>query len=577
MWAWITKKREAVLGLSMAGVLVLALLAVFAVELSNTQAKSKRDVEARVHERAVLAAALIDSLFQSAGQQLPQYSAAYGATQVSPVLLDRKRQQSLYVVVLDAHEHVLAASTGFNAQARADLARSAALAQIRLGHPYGIGNVLPYGRTGAINFAVEFPTRYGNRVLLSGSRPSDYSAFVSGELRKIPGVKGAHSYLIDGNNTVVASNNQARPAGYRFDQPAQLQALGRRSGDVQGRYYDQVNLSNSTMRILLTAPNGALFASVTGLRKWVPWLIFVAFGVFAALALALGRRVLRSADQVREANGRLELVNQELAATNDALAARASELARSNSELEQFASIASHDLQEPLRKVRTFTQQLTVTESDHVSEKGLDYLHRVNAAAERMQRLIEDLLKFSRVATHGRPFVAVDLSQIAGEVLEDLEAQVESAGAVIRVGALPTIEADSLQMRQLMQNLISNAIKFRRPGVTPEIDVEATIRAEWVELTVSDNGIGFEPQYSHRIFRVFERLHGRSEYPGTGIGLALCRKIAERHGGTVIAEGDPGAGARFTVTLPVRALLGSPAEPTKSEILSEPEEVHVPA
>jgi signal transduction histidine kinase len=573
----ITRRREAKLLLAAAVFIVVGLLAVFAAELANTQARSKRDVEARVHERAVLAAALIDSLFQSVEQQVPQNAASYGAAHVSTSQLDRKRQQSPYLVLLDAQEHVLAASTGFTAQARADLGQSAALAEIRNHHPYGLGNVLPYGRTGVINFAVSFPTRYGIRTLLTGLIPSQLSSFITGELRRIPGVRGAHNYLIDGNNTIVASNDPARPAGYRLTRPAQAQALSRASGEIRGHYYDQVRLANSPLRVLLAAPDGPLFASVTGLRKWVPWLIFAAFGAFAALALALGARVLRSADQVREANGRLKLLNEELASTNEALATRARELARSNSELEQFASIASHDLQEPLRKVRTFTQQLAATEADKVSEKGVDYLNRVNAAAERMQRLIEDLLKFSRVATHGRPFASVDLSQITQEVLEDLEAQVESAGAVIRVGDLPTIEADTLQMRQLMQNLVSNAIKFRRPGVTPQIAIEATLHDELVELTVSDNGIGFEPQYSHRIFRVFERLHGRGEYPGTGIGLALCRKIAERHGGTVIAEGEAGAGARFTVTLPLRTPHGPLLEPTDNVTVSEGEEVHVHA
>ena len=146
--------------------------------------------------------------------------------------------------------------------------------------------------------------------------------------------------------------------------------------------------------------------------------------------------------------------NDELETTNETLERRARELARSNGELEQFASIASHDLQEPLRKVRTFTQQLTVTEQDRLSEKGVDYLRRANAAAERMQTLIEDLLKFSRVGTHGRPFGPVDLSQITREVADDLESQVERSGAVVTVGRLPTISADALQMRQLMQNLI---------------------------------------------------------------------------------------------------------------------------
>jgi light-regulated signal transduction histidine kinase (bacteriophytochrome) len=262
--------------------------------------------------------------------------------------------------------------------------------------------------------------------------------------------------------------------------------------------------------------------------------------------------VLRSAAAVRATNERLESVNDQLESVNSAVERRAAELARSNAELEQFASIASHDLQEPLRKVRTFTQQLTVTDSDKLSEKGRDYLERANAAAERMQRLIEDLLKFSRVATHGRPFQPVDLRELVDGVVEDLELEVERAGAVVRVGELPTIDGDQPQLRQLIQNLVSNALKFCREGVIPEVDIDAVTSEQSVQITVRDNGIGFEPQYAGRIFRVFERLHGRGRYPGTGIGLALCRKIAERHGGTIVAEGEPGAGSTFTVTLPVR-------------------------
>jgi light-regulated signal transduction histidine kinase (bacteriophytochrome) len=166
-----------------------------------------------------------------------------------------------------------------------------------------------------------------------------------------------------------------------------------------------------------------------------------------------------------------------------------------------------------------------------------------------MQRLIEDLLKFSRVATQGRPFAPVDLGAVTQEVLEDLEDSVTRTEAEIRIGPLPTINADAHQMRQLVQNLISNAIKFHREGVRPQVDIAAVQAGEFVKLTVRDNGIGFDPQYRGRIFRVFERLHGRGTYPGTGIGLALCRKIAERHGGTVIADSTPGKGSLFTVTL----------------------------
>jgi len=531
------KRREAVFALGTAAVLVLALLSVFALELANTQAKSRRDVQGRVHERTVLAAALIDSLFQSVQQQIPQDTRAYGARTVTTAALNRSAPRGTYLAVLDSSGRVLAASSRFDRQARADLAVSAALRLIRTGHAYGLGDVLPYGRTGVINLGVAFPTRFGKRVLLTGFAPATLSTFVTGELRKIPGVKGAHSYLIDGRNAVIASTNPSIPVGHVFNTPAQIKALSRASGDAGGRYYDQVGLSNSTARIVLSAPDGPLFASVSGFRQLVPWLIFGAFALVAIAALGLGRRALRSADQVHEANARLESVNAELANTNGALERRAAELARSNAELDQFASIASHDLQEPLRKVRTFTEQVSKMESDRLSEKGRDYLLRANVAAERMQQLIEDLLKFSRVATHGRPFGAVDLGFITQAVIDDLEAQVD--------------EARELQLRQLMQNLISNALKFRRADVPAVVAIRGEIIDRTVVITVRDNGIGFEAQYSRRIFRVFERLHGRSAYPGTGIGLALCRKIAERHGGTIVGDGEPGIGATFTVTMPL--------------------------
>jgi len=545
------RRREAVLALTASALVVLALLTVFAIELSNTQAKSKQDVESRVHERGVLAAALIDSLFQSVQQAIPKDQHAYGGLTVSTRAMNRARGDNAYVALLDARGNVIAHSGGFTAQARADVAGSAAVALVRAGHPYGLGNLVPYGRAGAIELAVSFPTAFGPRTLLTAFAPRALGFFITSDLRKIPGVTGAHNYLIDGHDTVLASTNPAIPAGYVFRQPGQVRALGLSSGDRDGHYYDQVRLPNSTWRLVLAAPNGPLFASVSGLRKWVPWMIFAAFALVAIAALVLGRRALKSAEEVREAGARLAVVNAELESTNEALERRASELARSNAELEQFASIASHDLQEPLRKVRTFTQRAATIEADRLSEQGRDYLQRANSAAERMQKLIEDLLKFSRVATHGRPFAPVDLSQVTREVLDDLQAQVDGSGAVLRVGALPTISADPMQMRQLMQNLISNAIKFRRTGVTPEISIASTVADGRVRLEVCDNGIGFEPRYRSRIFRVFERLHGRGEYPGTGIGLALCRRIVERHGGNVVADSEPDAGATFTVTLPI--------------------------
>jgi light-regulated signal transduction histidine kinase (bacteriophytochrome) len=235
----------------------------------------------------------------------------------------------------------------------------------------------------------------------------------------------------------------------------------------------------------------------------------------------------------------------------NALLRRAAELARSNAELEQFASIASHDLQEPLRKVQTFAAQLTAREHERLSEEGQDFLRRMSDAAGRMRSLIDDLLMFSRVSTKGRPFVEVDLDAVVSQVLVDLELSTEETGARLTIGELPVVAADPVQMRQLLQNLLGNALKFRREGVVPEVGVSAVVTDGVAELTIQDNGLGFEAQYATRIFRAFERLHGARAYPGTGIGLALCRKIVERHHGTITADGQAGSGATFTVRLPV--------------------------
>jgi signal transduction histidine kinase len=564
------RRRDVVAAMTAASLFLLAVLTVFAVELSDNQAKSKSDIEARVHERSVLAGALLDNLFQTSSRPTAQDARNYGTATVSNAVMNRNRAQNTYLILLSSTGGVIAYSRGFTAQARADLAASATLKLLRSGAPWAVGNVLPYGTRGVIDLGRVVPTAFGKRFLLSGFTPVELEAFLQGELKQIPGVKGAYDYLLDGNQKLLASTDPAHPAGSVFGTPAQPGALNHNSGDLGGVYFDQAQLGGTTWRILLTAPDGALFATVSGWRRWVPWLILIAFALVGIVALVLARRGLRSGEEVRDANARLadaneqlaqanlrlEQVNGELAQSNDALAdsndaleRRATELTRSNSELDQFASIASHDLQEPLRKVRTFTQRVWETESASLSERARDDLQRANASAERMQRLIEDLLRLSRVSTQGRPFLPVDLASLTAQVLEDLDESVRSLGATVRVGALPTISADEPQMRQLMQNLISNAVKFRRKDVTPEVEVSATREGDRLTLVVRDNGIGFDPQYSRRIFRVFERLNGRSEYPGTGIGLALCRKIAERHGGGVVADSVPGEGSTFTVTL----------------------------
>jgi light-regulated signal transduction histidine kinase (bacteriophytochrome) len=239
------------------------------------------------------------------------------------------------------------------------------------------------------------------------------------------------------------------------------------------------------------------------------------------------------------------------------LGQRAAELARSNAELEQFAFVASHDLQEPLRKIQAFGDRLKAKCEGIESAEIRDYLDRMQNAAARMRTLINDLLTFSRVIRSSEPFVSVDMGEVTREVMSDLEVLIEKSQAKVDVGKLPSIDADPMQMRQLMLNLLSNALKFQPAGGKPRIKIKArstnsSAGEQFWEFTVQDNGIGFDEKYMEKVFAVFQRLHGRGEYEGTGVGLAVCRRIVDRHHGTITARSKPGDGATFVVSLRAR-------------------------
>jgi PAS domain S-box-containing protein len=232
------------------------------------------------------------------------------------------------------------------------------------------------------------------------------------------------------------------------------------------------------------------------------------------------------------------------------LAARARELARSNAELEQFAYIASHDLQEPLRMVASFTQLLARRYKGRLDADADEFIGYAVDGANRMQAMINDLLEYSRVDRRGRPPAPTDLDTVLDHVLENLRPTIAEAGATVTRDPLPTAPADDVQLGRLFQNLIGNALKFRG-AAPPRVHVGAErAGAEWI-ISVRDNGIGIDPKYFDRIFILFQRLHGRGQYPGTGIGLAICKKIVERHGGRIWVESEPGRGACFRFTLPV--------------------------
>jgi signal transduction histidine kinase len=226
-------------------------------------------------------------------------------------------------------------------------------------------------------------------------------------------------------------------------------------------------------------------------------------------------------------------------------------LERSNKELEQFAYIASHDLQEPLHKIMAFGERLKTRAYESLNEQNRDYVDRMQKAAMRMRQLIDDLLMYSRVTTRGRQFERVELSDALSEALSVLDHRIEETKGEVIAGPLPSVMADRVQMGQLFQNLIGNALKFRKNDVPPLVRVSGrTLENGFAEITIEDNGIGFDEKYLDRIYTLFQRLHGRDEYEGTGIGLALCHKIVERHKGTITARSRPGEGATFIVMLP---------------------------
>lgn len=274
----------------------------------------------------------------------------------------------------------------------------------------------------------------------------------------------------------------------------------------------------------------------------------------------LEAKVMERTAELTEEIAQRRRVEEELRAKSEELKAYAKRLEQSNRELQDFAHVASHDLQEPIRKIQTFADRLRISYNDRLDEKGRDCLERMRHTAKRMQDLVLDLLKYSRLGTGPGYIEPVDLKTLLDETVFDLGVLIEETDAVVEIGELPIIEADAVQMRQLFQNLIVNSIKYRgidRPVV--KIYETGPKGDGFHEIRVEDNGMGFDETYLEKIFKPFQRLHGRnSSYEGTGMGLAICRRIVERHGGTITARSEPGRGSIFMARLPEKqSKLGS--------------------
>ncbi len=282
------------------------------------------------------------------------------------------------------------------------------------------------------------------------------------------------------------------------------------------------------------------------------------------IQVALEQEVQERTEALAATNEELAAINEEMATTNEELTEANQLLLRSNENLQQFAYVASHDLQEPLRKIQSFGDLLKNRYATELRD-GVEHIERMQAAANRMSTLIRDLLAFSRISTQQDTTAPVPLKLVVGNVLTDLDLRIQETGARIDVGILPVIQGDQAQLEQLLQNLLSNALKFRRTGTTPLILVQSQLvafnnlppsvkparqSASYHRIDVTDNGIGFDDKYVDRIFQVFQRLHGKNEFAGTGIGLAICEKVAANHGGAITATSQPGQGATFSVYLP---------------------------
>lgn len=248
----------------------------------------------------------------------------------------------------------------------------------------------------------------------------------------------------------------------------------------------------------------------------------------------------------------LELSSAELLAKNRKIELQKAELVRSNRELENFAYIASHDLREPLRTVQSYMQLLRRRYESSLDESALEFIDHAILGATRMRTLIDDLLTYARVASRRKPFVRVALGDIVSQVLRSLDVRLREKNAEVAIGELPEVVVDPTQLEQLFQNLIANAVKFQKVGQRPKVEVEAEPRGEEWLIRVKDNGIGIDPAYKDKIFVLFQRLHARGEYEGTGLGLAVSAKVVEQHGGKMWVESELGQGATFLFTLPMQ-------------------------
>jgi signal transduction histidine kinase len=534
-----------VLLLFAAGALVM--LGAAAYGLAHGQHGQRSTLERRFQGRAQLGAALVGSLFSaSAPAQQAQAAQRFGG-KIDQTALNRQAQigGSGFIAITDAKGNVLAASSGAPPGLQAMLsAQPSYFRRALAGGGYGLSGIQP-GRS--IYTALPFTGAGGTRVQVSGVKASLLASFLGGTLKQVSTTASSTSLIIDDAGGVIAEQGHGERVGQPLHDAALRSAVAKHAnGTIAGdRQFTAQDIGTTGWRLVLVATSHAVYGPVAGVNRWLPWVILVVGAIALASVFFVLRRALAAAGQVRVANA---------------------ELARSNADLERFAYVASHDLSEPLRTIGGFGSLLERRYSDRLDDEGRMMLSHVTGGAARLQALIDGLLSYARVSTAPRKVTRVDLQVVTDEVVEAIRPAITDRGATVEVRQLPVVEGEREQLSQLMQNLILNAIKFTAEGVEPRVEVSSRETGDGrVEVRVADNGVGVPPDQADRIFEMFQRGKVGADRSGTGIGLALCARIVERHGGMIRVEQREGGGSVFAFDLHGAPGTPSPAPSPPSE------------
>lgn len=524
----------------------LGMLGAAGYGLAHAQHGQRTSLDRRFRSRAQLGAALVGSLFAaSAPGQEQQAAQRFGTKRIDASTLDRQAAAggSSFLAIADPHGRVLAASAGAPADVRQVLAaRPLFLRRALASGSFGLSGVRP---DQTIMTALPFKGKAGLRLQITGVRAPLLAAFLGGTLKQVSASSASESLILDDHGGVIAQQARRERVGEPL-RDARLRAGIAKSSDGKlsdNRLFTTQPVGSTGWRLVLVTASSSVYGPVSGANRWLPWVILVMGAIALAAVGLLLRRALIASVQVRAANADLE---------------------RSNDDLERFAYVASHDLSEPLRTIGGFGGLIERRYADRLDDEGRAMLGHITAGAARLQALIDGLLSYARVSTAEHNVEPVALDDLAREVLDAIRPAIDERGAVVDVHPLPTVEGEREQLAQLLQNLILNAVKFTADDVTPHVVISPrqTHEGRW-EIRVADNAVGIAPEQAQRIFEMFQRGTADRSRSGTGIGLALCARIVERHGGRIGVEPGAGDGSVFAFDLP--GAPGAPPPEARSE------------